>query len=205
LLIEYLRPFDERGRKWTVTPPSINSLLAPCSLRSSFDHLLLSSPFVFFSIRPWAREGEVEACLIMSATSGSTIQVLPRRTSATLSTEEEVSSESEGSLALASPPTSSDDSDDSQGIAAEVWMYIRSIERARLEGSDELEVSSDEEDSFSSSEERSGDDSDDEGGGGGGDSDDGDGGGGDDDGGRGSEGDDSGSGGGKASGNAPLV
>jgi hypothetical protein len=34
--------------------------------------------------------------------------------------EEEVSSGSEGSLALASPPTSSDDSDDSQGLAAEV-------------------------------------------------------------------------------------
>jgi hypothetical protein len=122
--------------------------------------------------------------------------------------EEEVSSESEGSLALASPPASSDDSDDSQGIAVEVWTYIRSVERAGLERSDESKVSSDEEDSFSSSEERSGDDSDDEGGGGGGDSDNGDGGGGDDDGGRGGEGDDnggSGSGGGKASRKAPLV
>jgi hypothetical protein len=47
--------------------------------------------------------------------------------------EEEVSSESEGSLALASPPTSSDDLDDSQGLAAEVWMYIRSVEHAGLE------------------------------------------------------------------------
>jgi hypothetical protein len=34
--------------------------------------------------------------------------------------EEEVSSESEGSPVYASPPASSDDSDDSQGIATEV-------------------------------------------------------------------------------------
>jgi hypothetical protein len=135
--------------------------------------------------------------------------------------EEKVSSESEGLLALASPSTLSDDSDDSQGIAVEVWTYIRSVERTGLEGSDESEVSSDEEDSFGSSEERSGDDSDGEGGDGGGDSDDGGGdsddgddGRGDNDGGRGGEGDDcgndggggkDGSGGGKASGKAPLV
>jgi hypothetical protein len=131
--------------------------------------------------------------------------------------EEEVSSESEGSLALTSPPTSSDDSNDSQGIAADVWTYIRSVERAGLEGSNESEVSSDEEDSFGSSEERSGDDSDDEGSGGDDDSDDGDGGEGDDDDGKGGEGDDGGNGGnsgggskdggggGKASGKAPLV
>eukprot|EP00267_Zea_mays_P040680 XP_008680920.1 prostatic spermine-binding protein-like [Zea mays] len=116
--------------------------------------------------------------------------------------EEEVSSKSERLLALASPPTSSDDLDDSQGIAAEVWTYIRSIERTGLEESDESEVSSDVEDSFGSSEERSGDDSDDEGGDGGGDSDDG--GEGKDGGGKGGKGD-SGSGGGKASGKAPLV
>ena len=35
---------------------------------------------------------------------------------------------------------SSDDSDDSQGLAAEVWMYIHSVERAGLEGSEESEV-----------------------------------------------------------------
>jgi hypothetical protein len=35
--------------------------------------------------------------------------------------KEKFSSESEGSLAPASPPASSDDSDDSQGLAAEVW------------------------------------------------------------------------------------
>jgi hypothetical protein len=60
---------------------------------------------------------------------------------------EEFSSESEGSPAPISPPASSDDSDDSQGIAAEVWTYIRAVERSRLEGSDESEYSSDEEDS----------------------------------------------------------
>jgi hypothetical protein len=80
-------------------------------------------------------------------------------------------SESEGSLAPASPPVSSDDSDDSQGITAEVWTYIRAVERARLEGSDESEYSSDEEDSSDSSEEGSGGDGgdgDDDGGDGGG-------------------------------------
>jgi hypothetical protein len=122
--------------------------------------------------------------------------------------KEEVSSESEGSLAHASPPTLFDNLDDSQGITAEVWTYIRSVERTGLEESDELEVSSDEEDSFNSSEERSGNDSDDEGDDGGGDSDDG--GEGEDGGGKGDEGDDggndgSGSGGGKASVKAPLV
>jgi hypothetical protein len=70
---------------------------------------------------------------------------------------EEFSSESEGSPAPVSPPASSDDSDDSQGIAAEVWTYIRAIERSGIEGSDESEYSSDEEDSSDSSEEDSGD------------------------------------------------
>jgi hypothetical protein len=67
--------------------------------------------------------------------------------------EEEFSSESEGSPAPVSPPASSDDSDDSQGIAAEVWTYIRAVERSGLEGSDESEYSSDKEDSSDSSEE----------------------------------------------------
>jgi hypothetical protein len=44
--------------------------------------------------------------------------------------EEEFSSESEGSSAPVSPSASSDDSDDSQGIAAEVWTYIRAVERS---------------------------------------------------------------------------
>jgi hypothetical protein len=61
--------------------------------------------------------------------------------------EEEFSSESEGSPAPVSPPASSDDSDDSQGIAAEVWTYIRAVERSGLEGSDDSEFSSEEEDS----------------------------------------------------------
>jgi hypothetical protein len=90
--------------------------------------------------------------------------------------EEEFSSESEGSPAPIPLRQSSDDSDDSQGLAAEVWTYIRAVERSGLEGSDESVYSSDEEDS---SEEDGGgddedDDDDDEGGGGG----DGDGGGG---------------------------
>jgi hypothetical protein len=132
--------------------------------------------------------------------------------------EEEVSSGSEGSLVYASAPASSDDLDDSQGIAAEVWTYIRSVERAGLEGSDESDVSSDEENSFDSSEEGSGGDGDDEGDGsgddsdGGGDDDNGNdggkgGGGGSDDG--GSDNDDKGGGSGgsgsKVSGKAPLA
>jgi hypothetical protein len=88
--------------------------------------------------------------------------------------EEEFSSKSEGSPVHASPPASSDDSDDSQGIAAEVWTYIRGIERAGLKGSDESEVSSDERDSSDSSEEGSdGDDGGDGDGAGGGDGGDG--------------------------------
>jgi hypothetical protein len=89
--------------------------------------------------------------------------------------EEEFSSESEGSPAPIPLRDSSDDSDDSQGLATEVWTYIRAVERSGLEGSDESEYSSDEEDS---SEEDGGgdgedddDDDDDDEGGGGGDSD----------------------------------
>jgi hypothetical protein len=86
--------------------------------------------------------------------------------------EEEFSSESEGSPAPIPLRESSDDSDDSQGLAAKVWSYIRAVERSGLEGSDESEYSSDEEDS--SKEDGGGDgeddddndDDDDEGGGG---------------------------------------
>jgi hypothetical protein len=56
------------------------------------------------------------------------------------------------------PPASSDDSDDSQGITAEVWTYIRAVERAGLEGSDESEYSSDEMNSSDSFEEGNGGD-----------------------------------------------
>jgi hypothetical protein len=90
--------------------------------------------------------------------------------------EEEFSSESEGSPAPIPLRESSDDSDDSQGLAAEVWTYIRAVERSGLAGSDESEYSSDEEDS---SEE-----------GGGGDGDDDDGGDDDDEGGGSDDGDD---------------
>jgi hypothetical protein len=112
--------------------------------------------------------------------------------------KEEFSSESEGSPVYASPPVSSDDSNDSQGIAAEVWTYVRAIERSELEGSDESEISSDEENSSDSFEEESGGDSNDEGGGGDGGDDSGDG-----DGDDGSGKGDSGSS--KASGKAPLA
>jgi hypothetical protein len=71
-------------------------------------------------------------------------------------------SESEGSPVYASPLVSSDDLDDSQGIVAEVWTYIRAVERSRLEGSDESKVCSDEENSSDSSEEGDGGDDDDE-------------------------------------------
>src|SRR5688572_5299878 len=70
--------------------------------------------------------------------------------------EEEFSSESEWSPTYTSPPVSSDDSDDSQGITAEVWTYIQAVEHSGLEGSDESEISSDEENSSDSSEEGSG-------------------------------------------------
>jgi hypothetical protein len=97
--------------------------------------------------------------------------------------EEEFSSESEGSPALIPLRESSDDSDDSHGFAAAVWTYIRAVKRSGLEGSDESEYSSDEEDS---SEGGGGDgDDDDDGGGGGNDGDGGDDG---DDGGRGGSG-----------------
>jgi hypothetical protein len=110
--------------------------------------------------------------------------------------EEEFSSKFEGSPVYTSPPTSSDDSNDSQGIATEVWTYIRAVECSGLEGSDESEVSSDEENSSNSSEEGSGGDGDGEG-----DGDDGGDGDGDDD---GSKGDGKG-GSGKVSGKAPLA
>jgi hypothetical protein len=76
---------------------------------------------------------------------------------------EEVSSESDRSPALASPPASSEDSDDSMGLSTAAQAYWRSIERAGLGGSDESGVSLDEADSTDSSEEWSGDDGDDEG------------------------------------------
>jgi hypothetical protein len=92
--------------------------------------------------------------------------------------EEEFSSESEGSLAPIPLRESSDDSDDSQGLAAEVWTYIRAVERSGLMGSDESEYSLNEEDSSEEDgggdgEGDDGDDGDDDGGDGGGDDGDG--------------------------------
>jgi hypothetical protein len=72
--------------------------------------------------------------------------------------EEEFSSEFEGSPAPIPLRESSDDSDDSQGLAAEVWTYIRAVERSGLEGSDESEYSSDEEDSDGGGEDEDDDD-----------------------------------------------
>jgi hypothetical protein len=83
--------------------------------------------------------------------------------------EEEFSSESEGSPAPVPLRESSDDSDDSQGLAAEVWTYIRAVERYRLKGSDESEYSSDEEDSDGGGEDEDDDDDDDDDGNGDGD------------------------------------
>jgi hypothetical protein len=82
--------------------------------------------------------------------------------------EEEFSSESEGSPALIPLRESFDDSDDSQGLAAEVWTYIRVVERSGLEGSDESEYSSDEEDSSEGGGGDGDDDNDDDDGGSGG-------------------------------------
>jgi hypothetical protein len=78
--------------------------------------------------------------------------------------EEEFSSESEGSPA---PIPLRESSDDSQGLAAEVWTYIRAVEHSGLEGSDESEYSSAEEDSDGGGEDEDDNDDDDEGGGGG--------------------------------------
>jgi hypothetical protein len=86
--------------------------------------------------------------------------------------EEEFSSESEGSPAPIPLRESSDDSDDSQGLAAEVWTYIRAVERFGLEGSDESEYSSDEEDSDGGGEDEDDDDDDNNNGSGDGDGDD---------------------------------
>jgi uncharacterized membrane protein YgcG len=165
---------------------SINSVLAsPAS-----SHLLL--PLVayslnFFSTPPWARARKVGVPHTIPGDKRKHEPTPPPEDFGDSEySEEEFSSESEGSPVPASPPVSSDDLDDSQGIAAEVWTYIRAVERAGLEGSDESEVSSDEENSSDSSEEV-GDD-----GNGEGDSDDG--GGGDGDGGSGEGGGKGGSG-----------
>jgi hypothetical protein len=157
---------------------SINSALA--SLASSH----ISLPLVAYSPLFYSTMGKSKKGGSSSHHSGDKRKREPTPPSKDFGnseySEEEFSSESEGSPVHASPSASSDDSHDSQGIAAEVWTYIQAVERAGLEGSDESEVSSDEEGSSDSSEEGGGGDGDDEG-----DDDGGGDGGGDDDGGRG--------------------
>jgi hypothetical protein len=148
---------------------SINSAFAS----PVFSHLLLLFTLLFFPpLPPWARLRKVAVLILALVTSANVSRLLLRRTSATRSTRRRSSPPSPRDLRLPSPPASSNDSDDSQGIAAEVWTYIRAVERSGLEGSDESEYSSDEEDSSDSSEEGSGgdggDDDDDGGDGGGG-------------------------------------
>jgi hypothetical protein len=173
---------------------SINSVLD--SLASS--HILL--PLVSYSLLFYSTMGKSKKGGSSSHHSGDKRKREPTPPSEDFDDseylEEEFSSESEGSPVHASPPASFDDSDDSQGIATEVWTYIRVVERAGLESSDESEVSSDEGDSSELSEE--GSDGDD---GGEGDGDDG--GDGDGDGSKGDGKGDGGSGkGGSGSGNA---
>jgi hypothetical protein len=121
-------------------PTSINSLLAPL-----FSSLILQSSVTFFSIYPllYSTMGKGKRGRGSPRRAGDKRKRDPSPPSEDFGdseySEEEVSSESKGSLALASPPTSSDDSDDSQRIAAEVWTYICSVKRTGLEESDESE------------------------------------------------------------------
>jgi hypothetical protein len=145
------------GGEWLPSPSINNVVVSP-----AFSHLLL------FSI----------ACLSSLPFASTMGKNNKRKREPTPSSEdfgdseyseEEFSSESEGSPAPIPLRESSDDSDDSQGLTAEVWTYIRVVERSGLEGSDESEYSSDEEDSDGGGEDEDGDDDDDdnEGGGGG--------------------------------------
>jgi hypothetical protein len=180
---------------------SINSVLAS----PTFSHLLPLLAVLLSSLSFYSTMGKSKKGGSSSHHSGDKRKREPTPPSKDFGdseySEEEFSSEFEGSPAPASPPASSDDSDDSQGIAAEVWTYIRAIERAGLEGSDESEYFSDEENSSDLSEEDGGGDGgdgDDDGGdgdGGGGDGKSGDGGGkgGSGDGGGGSKGNSKGS------------
>jgi hypothetical protein len=125
--------------------PSINNAV----VSPAFSHLLL------FSV----------ACL-SSLPSASTMGKNNKRKREPTPPSEEFGdseySEDEGSPAPIPLRESSDDSDDSQGLAAEVWTYIRVVERSGLEGSDEEDSDGGGED-----EDEDDDDDDDEGGGGG--------------------------------------
>jgi hypothetical protein len=153
---------------------SINSVLA--SLASSH----ISPSLVAYSLLFYSTMGKSKKGGSSSHHSGNKRKREPTPPSKDFGdskySEEEVSSESEGLSVHTSPPALSDDLDDSQGIAAEVWTYIRAVEHAGLEGSDESKVSSDEGNSSDSSEEGSnGDDGGEGDGDDGGDSGDGDG------------------------------
>jgi hypothetical protein len=101
-------------------PVSINSLLAPL-----FSSLILRSSAAFFSpsllLHPTMGKGRRGRGSPRRA--GDKRKHDPSPPSEDFSDSkysEEVSSESEGSLAVTYPPASSNDSDDSQGLAAEV-------------------------------------------------------------------------------------
>jgi hypothetical protein len=139
-------------------------------INSAFASLIFSHLLLFFTacflllpaFPPWAR-------------NASASRLLHLRTLVTRNTQRRSSPLSPRGLWLPSLCVSRL----TQGLAAEVWTYIRVVERSGLAGSNESEYSSDEEDS---SEEDGGgggegdDDDDDEGGGGDDDSDGGDGG-----------------------------
>jgi hypothetical protein len=185
-------------------PASINTLLAPLFssliLRSS-DFFLIRSLLLQPTMgrgrrgRGWPRRADGKRKRSLSP---------PSKDFGDSEYSEEASSESDRSPALASPPASSEDSDDSMGLSTAARAYWRSIKRAGLGGSDVSGISSDEADSSDSSEEWSGSDNDNEGNGSSDDSDKGDGGDDNSDGGKGDDGkgdggDDS-SGGGKGDG-----
>jgi hypothetical protein len=137
--------------------PSINNALAPLV----FSHPLLFSASSLSSLPklpPWAR-----------TTNASVSRLLHRRSLVTRNTQRRSSPLSPRGLRLPSP---------SQGLAAEVWTYIRAVERSGLEGSDESGFSSDEEDSDGGEDEDDDDDDGDDDDGGDGDGDGGNGGGG---------------------------
>ena len=114
---------------------SINSVLASLV----FSHISL--PLVAYSLLFYSTMGKSKKGGSSSHHSGDKRKREPTPPSEDFGdseySEEEFSSESEGSPVHASPLASSDDSDDSQGIIAEVWTYIRAVERVELEGSNE--------------------------------------------------------------------
>jgi hypothetical protein len=141
--------------------PSINNVV----VSPAFPHLLLFSVACFSSLPFASTMGKNNKCKREPTPPSEDFGDSEY-------SEEEFSSESEGSPAPIPLRESSDDSDDSQGLVAEVWTYIRAVERSGLEGSDESEYSSDEEDSDDGGEDEDDDDDDDDEGGGGGDGDD---------------------------------